>query len=41
MHLIEQKQAEEKLIIIANTVEAHMSCGGVQPMARALQNEEN
>ena len=36
-----RKQVEEKHIRIANTKGAHMSHGGQQPMARAVQGVEN
>ena len=38
MHLMEQKQAKEEHVIIANTVGAHMSHGDTQFMARLVQD---
>ena len=41
MYLIEPKQANEKCILIANTMGPYMSHGGPQHMARAAQGVEN
>ena len=41
MHSVEPKQAEEKLVLIANAVRAHMSHCNSKHILRALQGAEN